>query len=60
METYILVLFWLYCLGATLRGGQLIFGNYPRIDTSGVGADAFRMIENLAFAFWAAILLWGN
>jgi hypothetical protein len=56
---FILVLFWCMVVGLLRRLYVMVGSEYPRTQTFSVGYDTAATIENLAWIFWAAYLLWG-
>ena len=60
MKAYIIVSFILTILSAAVSAGLMANDDYPRKREYGIGFDTANLIFALAFAGWAAFLIFGQ
>ena len=56
MRTFVLVIFWSLVACAFLKAFVIQIAHYPRRTT--LTSDIIGLIEGIALAVWAAIVLW--
>ena len=59
MELFVKVVFWVSVLGVCCRALLMSISKYPRIQKFGPGSDVLSLLGNIAFAIWAAYVVWG-
>jgi len=59
MKIFILVTFGLYIASTIMKIGELASKDFPYKESVSEGKVIAKIIVNIAFIFWAGIVLWG-